>query len=368
MPGEDPEAVQNKLNNYITEQGADTEAERDALEVSVVNYFRFKRVNRADVAAETRVVNNVQNNFEDRQCLRCADLVTNLAASPAATIIHLRSFTHGISWILGQIDLLEEHLRTSRSFHPSQRVIAIHICGRNPKDLFTDSLVRQWNLDYLSGLHGPGKITAAQAAELLQADRPADMDPGEFERRLAGWLNDLVDIPEGQALLQASLAEARAELLRRYEEVEQREAIDLALAVDAAMVSVNDECMKRLRYRRESERGQQAGMRLFLQLQRTRLMNPGLVGGTSAEPAATAATTPAEGPPAAAPETPAAASETVHRTEAAATQVDGGTRSNDKGPRTPGDLPSDPTQWTPQQVKEFIANQRRKLASEQQRE
>jgi hypothetical protein len=368
MPGEDAEAVQNKLNIYITQQSAETEAEKDALEVSVVNYFRFKRVDRADVAAETRVVNDVQNNFEDRQCLRCADLVANLAASPAATIIQLRSLTHGISWILGQIDLLEEHLHTSRSFHPSQRVIAIHICGRNPKDLFTDPLVRQLNQDYLSGLHGPGKITAAQAAELLQADRPADMDPGEFERRLGGWLNEMVDIPEGQAPLRQSLAEARADLLRRYEEVEQREAIDLALAVEAAMVSVNDECMKRLRYRRESERGQQAGMRLFLQLQRMRLMNPGLVGGTSDEAATAAAAAPAAGPAEAAPSAPATASETVHRTEAAAPQVDGGTRSNDKAPQTGGDPGPDPLTWTPQQVKEFIAKQRQKRASEQQRE
>ena len=57
-----------------------------------------------------------------------------------------------------------------------------------------------------------------------------------------------------------------------------------------------------------------------------------------------------------------------HRTEAAAPQVDGGTRSNDKAPQTGGDPGPDPLTWTPQQVKEFIAKQRQKRASEQQRE
>jgi hypothetical protein len=201
MPGEDPEAVQNKGDIYITELGAQTQAERDAIELSVLNYFRVKRCHNADIAAETRVVNDVQNNFEDRQCLRCADLVGNLALSPAATIIALLSFTHGISWLLSQIELLEEHLQTSCSFHPSQRVLLIHLLGRKFQDLFTDAVARQLNIDYLSGLHGPGKLTPAQAASLFWQDRPADMDPGEFERRLGGWLNDLVSIPEGQALL-----------------------------------------------------------------------------------------------------------------------------------------------------------------------
>ena len=239
MPGEDPQDVQNKINRYITQLGAATEPEQDTIEVAVMNFIRGKRANNADVAASTRVLNDVLNNFEDQQALRCADLAGNLAASPWASIIALRSFTHGIHHLLQQIELLDEHLRTSRSFHPTQRVLAIHLCGRRPQDLFTDELVRQWNIDYLSGLHGPGKISAAQAAQLLGRDRPADMDPGEFERRLGGWLQDLDSIEEGQALLKQGLADARRDLLERLKVVETREAIDKALAVQQAMQSVN---------------------------------------------------------------------------------------------------------------------------------
>jgi hypothetical protein len=368
MPGECAEAVQDKLNIYITQQGAKTEAEADTLEVSVLNYFRFKRVHNADIAAETRVVNDVQNNFDDRQALRCADLVANLPSSPAASIIQLRSMTHRIDWILGQIQLLEEQVQSSYSFHPSQRRHFIHLCGRTLQALFTDPLVQQWNIDYLSGLHGPGKISAAQAAQLFLQDRPADMDPGEFERRLDGWLKELVSIPEGQAFLRASLAEVRAELQGRREEVAEREAIDLDLAIREAMVSVNADCMRRLRYRRESERGQQAALRLFHQLQRMRLLNGEALGTTSVEAATEAGTGPAAEPPAPPPDTPAAGSEVVHRTEAAASQVAGGTSSNDKAPRAAGGPGPDVVAGSHQQVAEFVANQRRKRVAEQKRE
>jgi hypothetical protein len=262
MPGEDAEAVQNKVNIYITELGAETQAERDAIELSVLNYFRAKRCHNADVAAETRVVNDVQNNFEDRQCLRCADLVANLAASPGATINQLVQFTHGIMWTLGQVEMLEQHLRDRPGcgFHPDQRVHAIHIFGHNPEDLFTDNVVMDWNFLYVSALHGPGTISREAAAELLATDRPEGMELDHFERRLGEALGNLIDRREARARLQEFLAKYKAGLVQRLEEVEEREAIDLELAVEAAMVSVNADCMKRLRYRPESERRQQGGV------------------------------------------------------------------------------------------------------------
>jgi hypothetical protein len=340
MPGENPQDVQNKINRYITQLGAATEPEQDGIEVAVMNFIRGRRANKADVAHNTRVVNDVLNNFEDQQALRCADLVENLADSPSTCIIALRSFTHGIHHLLQQIELLDEHLRTSRSFHPSQRVLAIHLCGRRPQDLFTDELVRQWDIDYLSGLHGPGKISAAQAAQLLGRDRPADMDPGEFERRLGGWLQNLDSIEEGRALLKQGLADARRDLLERLKEVEAREVIDRALAVQQAMQSVNAQCMKYLRYRRECERGTQAALRLVLQLQRMRLDYGDQLGETLDEdepaPAPTGDASDSRPQPGVETEgeSPAPGTEeAVYRNEAGATQVAGGSGGNNE-PRT----------------------------------
>jgi hypothetical protein len=133
---------------------------------------------------------------------------------------------------------------------------------------------------------------------------------------LAAWLKELVGINRGQAQLRQSLAELRADLEQRPAEVDEREAIDLALAVREAKVSVNNGCMKRLRYRRESERGQRAAIRLFHQLQMMRLKYGDRLGiGAAAAPAA-----PAE-PERAAPsggESPSAPpAENGQRTEAA---------------------------------------------------
>jgi hypothetical protein len=126
--------------------------------------------------------------------------------------------------------------------------------------------------------------------------------------------------------------------------------------------------MKRLRYRCESERRQQAGLRLLHQLQLMRLKYGEALGGTTQELAPEAGSAPAAEPAAPPPSSPPAAEEAVYRTEAAATQAEGGARSNDEAPRTPGDPGPRPYGWSPEQVAELIADQRRKRAPEQKRE
>jgi hypothetical protein len=88
-------------------------------------------------------------------------------------------------------------------------------------------------------LHGPGKITADQAAEILENDRPADMGPEEFARRLGEWLSELVDARQSHALLKESLARVKAGLLAWREVVAEREAEDRERAIEAATVSIN---------------------------------------------------------------------------------------------------------------------------------
>jgi hypothetical protein len=78
--------------------------------------------------------------------------------------------------------------------------------------MFTDPIVKQWNLDYLSGLHGAGNVTVAQAAELFAEDRPVEVPLNEFDWILAKWLKELVSVKEGQALLRQGVAELKAEL------------------------------------------------------------------------------------------------------------------------------------------------------------
>jgi hypothetical protein len=109
-------------------------------------------------------------------------------------------------------------------------------------------------------------------------------------------------------------------------------------------------------------------MRQLHQLQLMRLKHGEALGAKVVEVPAGGGPATAAGAPEAGPSPSAPAEEAVDRTEAAATQAEGGAGSNDKAPRTPGGPGPDPTAWTAQQIKEFVAEQRRKRAAEQQRE
>jgi hypothetical protein len=125
--------------------------------------------------------------------------------------------------------------------------------------------------------------------------------------------------------------------------------------------------MKRLRYRRESERGQGAAMRLFHQLQMMRLRYGDRLGiGAVAAPEAEEAAEPDAPSGGETPSAPAA--ETGERTEAAAPQVAGGMSSNDEAPGAAGNAFPTGYDWTPEQIADFVAIQRRKRESERQRE
>jgi hypothetical protein len=259
----------------------------------------------------------VANGFHARQSERLHDLILKLATSPAATINELMSFSFGLLYQIEQVEILEYQLRVTRSLHPGQRLDLIHLCGCRPCDLFTNRTINEINIYYLSGLYGPGKLSALDAALIFQNDRPEDVGPEEFARRLKGWLPEMLDTREGQARLRELLADLKAELRERLAQVIESEDVDRARAVEAAKVSVNHECMLRLRYMRESGRAWEAGLNMVHQLRLARLKRPVELAGSRA---------------AAAPEAGSARSaegaEAAHRTEAAAPEVAGGHGGN----------------------------------------
>jgi hypothetical protein len=335
MPGEDPNVLERKINRYITQHGAETEAECDAAELAALCYVRFKRCHGADLAAETQVVSDVAGGFDTQQVQRLAELLPNLATAPAATMAELATFSFGLLHALEQVGLLEAHLQSSPSFHPGQRDTFIHLCGCRPSELFTSEVVKDIDVNYLSGLHGRGKLTAEDLALIFQNDRPEqEIGPEEFVRRLKGWLPELVDQRDGRARLKELVAALKADLGEALAAVLEREKADRERAIEAAKVSVNHQCMLRLRYMSESRRGWKAGLDQLHQMRSIRLKEQAESGesgtrsggpsGSQAEPSA-----PSE-PAAAAPEAgkrpPEPAEEVAQRTEAAAPQVDGGHR------------------------------------------
>src|SRR5262249_20349134 len=58
MRGEDPEMVQNKIDRYTVELGAEGEVERDLVTIAVTNFYKFTRATNAAMAAGTRTLND----------------------------------------------------------------------------------------------------------------------------------------------------------------------------------------------------------------------------------------------------------------------------------------------------------------------
>jgi hypothetical protein len=352
LPGEDAAGAEQKRQNYINELGATGEAEVDQATLAAAHLIRGIRCLKADAAAEGGGVDDIPRQRGLERELETLRLIDLLDTEPAAALLQLREISNGLTWLLGQIKLLDDSLLNRTSLHPSQRLMALKICGRRPQDMFVDTLILTFDLDVISGCHADAaRLTDGELACILQADRPPDVPPGEFQRRLADVRHWLTSPAEAQKAQRDVLAEYRQKLLTQLQVVSLREELGDLRAANQARVSASKECMLRLRYLRESDRGCQGALRELRRLQEWRLKHgaeldiqtpacaPGPAIGNAAD---TAPETGAETLPAEAPNGP---DQTVSRTEAAAPEVAGGSSScneffeDDGTARRSGDSP-----------------------------
>jgi hypothetical protein len=299
MPGESAEELRERSHRYVTEFGAGSQLEHDLLQIAAWDFTRLRRCLLAHRAAEMRHYNEVDSGYEETDSARTFVLIDNFAANPAATLMEMLALVPGIDWVLTQVRTLRGYLDDRTSLHPSQRRLGIMLLGRRCTEIFTDELVMDWNLGVISGCNGAGALSAADLKAILAFDRPEDIGESEYERRLSEELDRLVSQEKGQEYLCQILDEYEAKLRTLRADAIERRAIDRALALREATVSVNRDCMLRLRYQREHERGMQSAIRTFAQVQDRRLNygdadedDPG-GGQQAAAPAAAAAVEPA---------------------------------------------------------------------------
>src|SRR5262249_32328960 len=151
---------------------------------------------------------------------------------------------NGLIWLLGQIQIFDEHLLYNESLHPSQRRMALKTLGRRQQDIFIDELALTFTLDAISGCHAdPTRLTAGELATTLQPDRPADVPPEEFGRRLGDCLHCLSSPADAQKALRDVLAKHRQKLQSRLEEVTLREQRADQRAAEEARVGATKENM-----------------------------------------------------------------------------------------------------------------------------
>jgi hypothetical protein len=271
MPGESAEELRERSGRYVSEFQAGSQLEHDLLQTAAWDFTRLRRCLVADRAAEMRHYNEVDSGYEETDSARTFVLIDNFAASPAATLMEMLALVPGIDWVLTQVRTLRGYLNDRTSLHPSQRRLGIMLLGRRCTELFTSELVMDWNLGVISGCNGAGALSAADLKAILAFDRPEDIGESEYERRLSEELDRLVSMEKGQEYLCQILDEYEAKLRTLRADAIERRAIDRALALREATVSVNRDCMLRLRYQREHERGMQSAIRTFALVQDRRL-------------------------------------------------------------------------------------------------
>src|SRR3954470_19689579 len=201
LPGEDPEEFLGEVDRWAQQLGAETEAERAQVETAVSTRWRMRRARGAEASAVAEAIDGLEDGFDDRRAAEVRALIALLPQDPDGAVRQLRSSTAGCDWLLAQWGLMDARLKTHRSFEASQRGLALRLTGRLPGDLFRAPVVMAWNRAYFGGILGTGGYTAAQAASVLWADRPPEMNEAEFERRLAWVVKDLPTVLEGHALL-----------------------------------------------------------------------------------------------------------------------------------------------------------------------
>ena len=254
LPGESEEDLKALIQSYQDDYETATVAERDLAEIAAHTIWKIRRCREAD-AAETKLnMAAVVDGFHDRSAAEVQSLVALLPENPPEAARQLRNSTQGVTWLLQQVEILENRLKSHRTLESSQRSHFIRISGYDPKMVLTCPFVTQINIAYLSGLHGKGGTDAAEAAGILQADRPEDMSPGEFERRLEvvmagkGGMTGMETVQEGHRRLKGLVAALRRSLEDRFEVVDHRESRQLAEAFRGSKVATDAAGALRERY------------------------------------------------------------------------------------------------------------------------
>jgi hypothetical protein len=226
MHNEDESVFHQKVANYKRDLHAQGEAEADVTAVAAMEFFRIKRSERSDTAAETKHAEGVEDRYDDEKALAVHSLVERFPADPCATLVQLLGMVQGLDWVREQIDELDQFLQDHTALHDSQRALALVLMGRSGRELFVDPAVMAWNMNTLSCFPGARALSAAEVAALFSQDRPETMSPAEFQRWLGDELDLLVSPDEGRAALRETLAAFRDKLLRRRRELVDRQARD----------------------------------------------------------------------------------------------------------------------------------------------
>jgi hypothetical protein len=270
IPGESPEELEQRCDEWEKDLGAVTAPERYEVFNAVHATWRHDRMRRAEAVALAALVDKTAEHFHDQKEQEARELIARLPETPGAAIQGLRNLTAGLTWMIEQVEILADQVTHCGGLSQSQRRHLIHLCGKRPVDLFIDLDVAYLNMLYLALITSEVPDPVEQAVLELGGDEPPGMERFEFEYRVKQLAARVVPADQAHAELTQRLAAMLAELTERRELIALREERDLARAIEQTKVDTGPEGARRQRVENSMDRLRRGSLKELRALQKSR--------------------------------------------------------------------------------------------------
>jgi hypothetical protein len=226
LPGEDPEALQHRLDAWTDELDPQTDLERYFVRSAVEASWRLDRVRRAEAAAGARRVMEAEAEADRQDALEVEHSLKFLGLWPEKNLRTLRGSARGCRALLDRWRDLVAALEHAGCWLGNERRWALALAGLEPHRWHEDAATRRLvTLDLATQVAGgtPEETRLFVVADLKQDEAAMHVTPDEFEVRVE---EILAGLPEPAAARAELLAWARAsivELEAHLEEVEESE-------------------------------------------------------------------------------------------------------------------------------------------------
>ncbi len=250
LPGEDPEALEHRLDAWTEELDPHTDLERYFVRSAVEASWRLDRVRRTEAAAVARRVTAAGAKADRKDDLEVEHSLKYLGLWPEKNLRTLRGSARGCRALLAHWRDLVAALEHAGSWLDSERQWALALAGLEPHRWHEDAAVlRLITLDLATQVAGctPDETRLFVVARLQHDEAPMNVTPYEFEVRVEAILAGLPDPAEARAELLAWAREWIVELEAHLGEVEVSERRDRELVVEEAMFDSRRSGTARLR-------------------------------------------------------------------------------------------------------------------------
>jgi hypothetical protein len=270
LPGEDPEEFYQQVDRWAKQLGAFSEPEYAQVERAVYQLWKARRAGNANVAAMTRVIENIAAAFAKRQYEKLLALLEQLPIDPRAIINQLMVMSVGLRWQLEILDRLAAALEQQGCFGSGTPINFLYLNGFVPTHLFSNPRLMSLQMACLAAACGTTPPTATEAAALLADSQPSYMDAAEFARQLEPHVAKLPTAAQARAFLTTIVAAMRQKLTRDLEVVTADEQQKIDLEITEARSDVTAEGSLRERYETAANRQHDAALRTLRSLQDAR--------------------------------------------------------------------------------------------------